>query len=267
MLGLLGHSRVEEEFSAELESHMAMDIDEGIREGLTPEEARRQALIRLGGEAQVRQAYRDRATVPLVLSIMQDVRFALRQMRKAPGFTLTAVFTLALGIGANAIIFTLVDSILLRPLPYPNQDRLMRIVGSTMPVAPKGWIRALGSNSKAFSSIAGYGEDGESNVSDNDVPDRVFGASVTVNAFDALGIHPALGDFFSADDAIVGQDHDVVLSYAYPAFWRRAIRPRPDAADRRCIPAHHRSDPAWSALPLRRYAIRDSDFVSAQLCS
>lgn len=229
MLGLLDHSRVEEEFSAELESHMAMDIDEGIREGLTPEEARRQALIRLGGEAQVRQAYRDRATVPLVLSIMQDVRFALRQMRKAPGFTLTAVFTLALGIGANAIIFTLVDSILLRPLPYPNQDRLMRIVGTTMPVAPKGWIRALGSNSKAFSSIAGYGEDGESNVSDNDVPDRVFGASVTVNAFDALGIHPALGDFFSADDAIVGQDHDVVLSYAY---WLQHFGGAPSALGR-----------------------------------
>ena len=215
MLGLLGRSHAEEDFSAELESHMAMDIEEGIRAGLSPEEARRQALIRLGGEEQVRQAYRNRATMPLVETIMQDARFALRQMRRAPGFALTAVLTLALGIGANAIIYTLVDSILLRPLPYPRQDRLMRITGTTLPALPKGWIRALDQHSKAFSSVAGYGDDVESNLSDADTPERVFGATVTVNAFNTLGIRPAQGDFFTPEDAVSGQDHDVVLSYGY----------------------------------------------------
>src|ERR1035438_2589234 len=82
---------------------------------------------RLGGEEQVRQAYRDRATLPTIEGVLQDVRFALRQMHKAPGFAITAVLTLALGIGANAVIYTLVDSILLRPLPFARQDRLMRI--------------------------------------------------------------------------------------------------------------------------------------------
>jgi hypothetical protein len=128
------------EFDAELESHIAMDADDAIRAGLSGENARRQALIRLGGAEQARQAYRDRATLPPLESALQDIRFALRQMRKAPGFTLTAVLTLALGIGANAVIYTLVDSILLRPLPYARQDRLVRISGINSPTFPKGWF-------------------------------------------------------------------------------------------------------------------------------
>jgi predicted permease len=215
---IFGSTAMEDDFDAELASHIDHDTDAGIRAGLSRDEARRRALVRLGGAEQTRQAYRERTTLPTLESIMQDIRFALRQMRKAPGFTLTAVLTLALGIGANTVIYTLVDSIMLRPLPYARQDRLMRITGSTFTSSPKGWIRALSENSKAFSSIAGYGEDAESNVADGDSPDRVFGASVTVNAFDTLGVHPAQGDFFSPDDAIAGQDRDVVLSYGY---WRQ----------------------------------------------
>jgi predicted permease len=219
----------EDDFQDELASHIAMHTDDGIRAGLTPEDARRQALIRLGGAEQTRQAWRERTTLPPLESIFQDVRFALRQMRRAPGFTLTAVLTLALGIGANTVIYTLVDSILLRPLPYARQDRLMRITGTTLPALPKGWIRELGANSKAFASIAGYGSDAESNVSDGDAPERLFGATVTVNAFDTLGIHPAAGDFFTSEDAIDGQDHDVVLSYGY---WRQHYGGSPAALGR-----------------------------------
>src|SRR5260370_41602010 len=99
-------------------------------------------------------------------------------MRKEPRFTLTSVLTMALGIGANAVIYTLVDSILLRPLPYARQDRLVRITGIHSPTFPKGWIRELGAHSGVLASIAGFGADAESNVSDFDTPDRVFGASV-----------------------------------------------------------------------------------------
>lgn len=213
-----GSAAARAEFEAELESHIEMHIEEGVRRGLTPEAARREALVKLGGAEQVRQAVRDRATLPWLEGLPRDVRYALRQMRRAPGFTLTAVLTLALGIGANAVIYTLVDSILLRPLPYARQDRLMRISGTTAPGFPKGWLRELGANSKAFTQIAGYGPDAESNVSDFNTPDRVFGAAVTVNALDTLGIQPALGDFFTPEDAVAGQDHDVVLSYGY---WRQ----------------------------------------------
>jgi predicted permease len=228
LLGLF-NSQKADDFDAELASHIDHDTEDGIRAGLGPEDARRHALIRLGGAEQARQAYRERNTLPLLESITQDVGFALRQMRKAPGFTLTAVLTLALGIGANIVIYTLIDSIMLRPLPYAHQDRLMRITGTTLPAMPKGWIRALGENSKAFESVAGFGADAESNVSDGDSPDRVFGSAVTVNAFDTLGIHPALGDFFSPEDATEGQDRDLVLSYGY---WRQHYGGSPSAIGR-----------------------------------
>jgi predicted permease len=217
------------EFDAELESHIAMDSDDAMRAGLSREEAHRQAVLRLGGAEQTRQAFRDRATLPPVESFLQDFRFAVRQMRRAPGFTIIAVLTLALGIGANAVIYTLVDSILLRPLPYAQQDRLVRIAGTNSPTFPKGWIRELGSHATALKSVAGYGPDAESNISESDVPDRVFGAKVTVNVFDTLGIHPELGSFFSSDDAIAGQDHDVVLNSGY---WLQHFGADPSAIGR-----------------------------------
>ena len=219
------------EFDAELESHIAMDTEEAMRAGLGSEEARRQAMLRLGGEEQTRQAYRDRATLPPVESILQDVRFALRQMRKAPGFTITAVLTLALGIGANAVIYTLVDSILLRPLPYAHQDRLMRIIGTNvngnMTPFPKGWIRELGAHSQPHSSPSqDLGRTLNRTLADSDVPDRVFGASVTVNAFDTLGIHPALGRFFSDRrcDRRAGSRRGSELRLLAPALRRCARR-------------------------------------------
>jgi predicted permease len=217
------------EFEDELESHIAMDVDAATNKGLSRDEAHRQAILRLGGAEQTRQAYRDRATLGPLESLLQDARFALRQMRRAPGFTITAVLTLALGIGANMVIYTLVDSILLQPLPYAHQERLVRIAGTNSPTFPKGWIRELGSHATALKLVAGYGPDAESNISESDVPDRVFGATVTVNAFDTLGIHPAMGRFFSADEAVAGQDHDVVLSYGY---WRQHFGGDPAAIGR-----------------------------------
>jgi predicted permease len=151
--------------------------------------------------------------------LLNDLRYALRQVRKSPGFAATAILTLALGIGANAVIFTLVDSIMLRPLPFSHQDRLMRINGTTnADIYPKGWIRELGSHSKSFQSISGFGANTEMNVSSDASVDREFGSAVTVNTFDTLGIHSTLGTFFSKEDAITGQDQEVVLSYGY---WRQ----------------------------------------------
>jgi predicted permease len=159
--------------------------------------------------------------------MLKDLKFALRQLRKSPGFTLTAVLTLALGIGANTAIFSLVESIMLRPLPFPQQDRLARIEDSASQVSffPKGWIRALGEHSDSFSAISGFGADAESNVAGNDASDRVFGAEVMANAFDTLGIHPAVGNFFSPNDAIAGRDFVVVLSYGY---WQQRFGKNPD---------------------------------------
>ncbi len=157
--------------------------------------------------------------------MLGDFKFAMRQLRKSPGFTVTAVLTLALGIGANTAIFTLVDSIMLRPLPFPQQDEVMRI-GYTngangdpsLAPFPKGWVRALGEHSASFTGVSAFGPDAESNVGDANSADRVFGAEVMANALDVLELHPAAGQFFSADDAQASHDPVVVLSYGY---WRQ----------------------------------------------
>jgi predicted permease len=159
--------------------------------------------------------------------MLKDIKFALRQLRKSPGFTLTAVLTLALGIGANTAIFSLVESIMLRPLPFPQQDRLVRIEYGPGGISffPKGWIRALQEHSGSFSAISGFGADAESNVAGTDTSDRVFGAEVMANAFDTLGIHPVVGSFFTPNEAIAGRDLVVVLSYGY---WQQRFGKNPD---------------------------------------
>lgn len=152
--------------------------------------------------------------------VLNDLKFGLRQLRRSPGFAFTAILTLALGIGVNTAIFSLVDSILLEPLPFPHQDRLIDIIGYTLPGQnatpfPKGWIRALTEHSNSFASISGFGLDAESNVGEVNAPNRVFGAEVMANALSTLDLHPAQGRFFTADDAVAGHNPVVVLSYGY----------------------------------------------------
>ena len=124
--GLIGAQR-DGDFAAEIESHVAMHTDDGIRAGLSPAEARRQALIRLGGEEQTRQAYRERVTVPWLENLLRDVRYALRGFRRNPAFTVTVIATLALGIGATTAVFSVVDRILFRSLPYAHDDRIVSV--------------------------------------------------------------------------------------------------------------------------------------------
>ena len=106
----------ERELAAEIESHLQMHIDDNIRAGMSPEEARRVALMKLGGMDQAKEAYRDRATIPFLESAVQDLRFTLRQLRKNPAFTITATLMVALGIGASVAIFAFVDAALIKPL-------------------------------------------------------------------------------------------------------------------------------------------------------
>jgi len=236
--GMVDGEPQNDEFAAELESHVAMHTEEGIREGLSEDEARRRALMRLGGAEQARQAYRERVTLPRLENILRDVNFAMRQMRRKPGFTVTAVLTLALGIGANTVIYTLIDSILLRPLPYPQQNRLDYIGygdgadAGDASFFPKGWIRALGQHSSAFSSISGFGANVESNLAEGDTPERVFGARVMTNAMDTLGIHPAAGRFFNPDDAIAGHEQVAVISYG---FWQQRFGLNPGAVGQKLL--------------------------------
>lgn len=134
--GLLSKAARERDLAEEIESNLQLHIDDNIRKGMSPQEARRVAVMKLGGIDQTKEAYRDRATVPFIESVIQDLRFTLRQLRKNPAFTITATAMVALGIGASVAIFAFVNAALLKPLPYEKPARLV-FVTETTPEIPR----------------------------------------------------------------------------------------------------------------------------------
>ncbi len=150
---------------------------------------------------------------------VQDIRYAIRQLKRSPGFAVVAILTLALGIGANTAIFSVIDSILLEPLPYPRSDRLVQLKGgATSNPYPKGWIREYARRVTSFASVSAYTPNEEHNLDSGGASDRAFGSVVSVNLFTTLGVEPVLGNFFTPDQEQFGQDHVIVLSYG---FWQQ----------------------------------------------
>src|SRR5271154_896822 len=144
----------------EMRAHIEEKTEQFMREGMSRDEAVHAARRAFGNTTLIEQRGREAWQWPRLESLVADAKFALRQLRRSPGFALPAILTLALGIGANTAIFTLIDSIMLRPLPYPQQEQLVRISGTF----PKGWVRAWQEHSQSFGSISGYAPNTESNV-------------------------------------------------------------------------------------------------------
>src|SRR5215211_2894831 len=127
LFGVFASTRSDRELSAELESHLQLHIDDNIRSGMSPIEARRRAIISLGGVEGTKEAYRDRRGLPAFESLIRDLRYGMRALIKAPGFALAAVIILGLGIGVNSAIFTVVNAVVLKPLPFADSQRIMRL--------------------------------------------------------------------------------------------------------------------------------------------
>jgi predicted permease len=227
-LRLRGYFRsqsADDDFAAELESHIALHIDESIRAGLSRGEARRQALIRLGGAEQTRQQHRERRTLPWLESLMQDAHFGLRTLRRSPGFTITAVLTLALGIGACTAIFSLVNAVLIRSLPYGDPGRLVYLYtpNPRYNIPPETFGPAYGDlydikrESRSFQNITAF----DQSVSNLASPGTAQGAAQRVSVarvdgdfFSTFQAAPELGRPITADDNQPGHDKVAIVSHA-----------------------------------------------------
>ena len=201
--GLVAGRREDGEFEAEIESHLTMHAEAGVRSGLSPEEARRQALIRLGGVEQTRQAWRERRTLPWLENLLRDVRYTLRGFRRNPVFAITAIATLALGIGATTAVFSVVDRILFRSLPYAHDDRLVS-VGLVQSLEKQeftlgGFFYEWRDNQKPFSSMTF--ERGASSCSLTEAnPVHLECAQVAQTFLPTLGISPEMGRNFIPEE-------------------------------------------------------------------
>ncbi|HVQ31534.1 MAG TPA: ABC transporter permease [Vicinamibacteria bacterium] len=206
---LFRRRQLERDLDDELSFHLAMREEKYGASGQGAEEARRAALRRFGNRLALKEACRDMWTFVSLETLAQDVRFAGRVLVKSPAFTAVAVLSLALGIGGNAAMFSLVNAVLLRPLPYPDSDRLVRLTGSY----PKGAVVALQEQSRTL-DIAGVGAAQELNLIGQGEAARVVGSTVSANLFTVLGRGPALGRTFEPGDDRPGRDEIVVLSHA-----------------------------------------------------
>ena len=201
---LLQKSAAESELDEELRCYAETITEEKIAAGMSPAEARRTTLADLGGIEQVKQSVRDHRAGITIELLWQDVRYALRQLRHNRAFTLTAVLTLALGIGATTAIFSAVYALLLRPLPYPDANRLMYVSAKTS----GAHNAALGSQdfvagqtgTKSFEQFAGYYSYYNQNLTGPAGPLRVASADVTANFLPMLGVVPQLGRLFTEDE-------------------------------------------------------------------
>ena len=225
LFGMLNRGRREREFAEELESHLAMHIEDNLRAGMSPEEARCRALLKLGGVTLTKERHREQRGLPMLETFLQDLRFGLRMLRKNPGFSLIAALSLALGIGANTAIFSLLDALLLKPLPIKQPEQLVIVAtesssqsGLGVPSFSYPFFRELRDKNAVFSGMFAH-DVAPMSMSGGGQTERVLGELVSGNFFSVLGVSARLGRVFSeADDQAPGAHPVAVISYN---FWQR----------------------------------------------
>ncbi|MFN7930821.1 MAG: ABC transporter permease [Blastocatellia bacterium] len=217
-------NRMERELDAEVRFHLERETEENIRRGLSPEAARAAAMRAFGGVAQIKEDCRDARGGRWLPDAWQDARYGWTMLRRNPGFALAAVLTLALGIGANTAIFSVIYSVLLRPLPYQNGERLLTLKQQ----APLAGVDDMRFSVKEIADYRAQTQTLDELVEYHAMsftlfgrsePERIQAGVVSANFFDVLGVHPKLGRGFLPSDEQHGADAVLILSHEY---WQRS---------------------------------------------
>src|SRR5713101_4432770 len=222
VLSLFRSGQVERELDEELRYHLERLVDDHVAAGLSPSDARYRALREMGGIDQRKEECRDARGLALVDSLRQDVTYALRALRKSPGFSAVAIISLAIGIGANTTIFTFVNAVLLRPLPYPESDQLVVLhehkldSGEPLNVHPVNFMewRSRARSFKALTLV----QTPPLNVMGSNGAEQIRRLLTTSELFQVFKVSPALGRGFTEEDMRLGSNQVVILGYG---FWQR----------------------------------------------
>jgi predicted permease len=231
---LFRRERVEEELDDELRFHFEEAVAKGLRDGLMPDDAARRARILIGGIEQAREECRDARGVRWMEILMQDLRYALRMLRQRLGFTTFAVLSLALGIGATTAIFSIVNAVLLRPLPFAEPDRLVRVRFSNPGLGLHGVLYSvpeledLRTRANVFENVTGTCR-GSVNMTGGVQPERLEVVLANANYFTTLGVTPQIGRLFGPEDSTPGMAPYVVIS---DSLWRRDFSADPNILGR-----------------------------------
>jgi predicted permease len=231
---LLRRNRVEAELDDELRFHFERQVEKDIRSGLTRDEAVRRARLLFGGIDQVKEECRDERGVRHLETLLQDIRYGLRMLRQKPTFTIVAVLTLALGIGANTAIFSIVNAVLLRSLPFPEPDRLVKIFFNNPGTGLHGVLYSvpelddLRNRAGVFEYVTGT-ERGSIDLSGDCQPERLEMLTASPNYFSMLGVAPQIGRLFGPEDFTPGFAPSAVIS---DSLWRRNFGANPSVLGR-----------------------------------
>lgn len=223
---LFRRERVDRDMDEELRAHIELRMHDLIAKGVPPDDAARRARLEFGSAENYKEECREASRLHVLHDVVADLRYGLRMLRRAPGFTVVAVLTLALGIGANTAMFSAVDAVLLRAFPFHRPDRLVAIwesspqvqgfLGARMPVRMKSYL-LWKHEAKSFEDLAIFTSDGKT-IGSVQTPERAECGQASANFFSMLGVRPVLGRAFLPGDGEPGHDRVAILTYA---FWQK----------------------------------------------
>lgn len=229
-------SELDQDLDAELSAHLEMAVEDNLKQGMSTAEARRRALISLGGIDAAKELHRASRGLPMLETTLQDVRFSFRTLRRDAGLAVFAVLIIGLGVGASSTVFSVVHALLLRPLPFVEPERIAWIEntgeglsGATVQVAH---LQDLQAQSQSFSEVAGYFAfygAGDNKLTGSDEPERLTGVPVSENFFQLLGVQPQVGRLFTAEECAFNGPQAVLLSHR---LWERRFASDPDIVGR-----------------------------------